>query len=108
MNENPFWGKRAEYSYSKDIELHRVDRTDELASCVQALTTNYHNVLLHGSRGVGKTFLVKLILNRINKEYSNIFTTHVEIDGLLAYGNIDPIASFSRAERKGVKSAVDS
>jgi Cdc6-like AAA superfamily ATPase len=95
MKENPFWELRTE-DY-KDIELHHVDRMDELSSCIQALTTNYHNVLLHGSRGVGKTFLVKLILNRLKKDFSNIFAPYVSGGGLLSYGNIDPIASFSRA-----------
>jgi Cdc6-like AAA superfamily ATPase len=61
------------------------------------LTNNSQNVLLYGSRGIGKTFLVRLLFEKLKSSESSVFPVVVNLSGLVCYGRDDITASFSRA-----------
>jgi len=65
----------------------RIDRLDELEECTEALVSRQHNVLLYGSRGVGKTFLVKLIEARIRESGCPLFPCIANVANVSLYGN---------------------
>jgi hypothetical protein len=72
---------------SAEVIDHRIDRFEELEECVQSLVSRQHNVLIYGSRGVGKTFLVKLIADRIRESGCSHFPCIANIASVSLYGN---------------------
>jgi len=97
MSGNPFWIMNTCAEFQENINSLCVDRKEELSICFQSLNLKHHNVLLYGTRGVGKTFLVRLLEGHIKQKSPETFAAYIRIAGLRAYGNIDIVASFSRA-----------
>ena len=87
----------AEMLSDEDIERLRVDRIDEIRRSTVALGQSFHNVLLYGHRGVGKTFLVRLIVRELQKSFSDVLPVYVRTAGLPLYNPVDEVAAFSRA-----------
>lgn len=65
---------------TSDIQRYRIDRTRELAELKTLLLERGGNVLLHGARGVGKTFLLKMFLEDIAREKSSAFAFFFPVD----------------------------
>lgn len=97
MSTNPFFRLNCAPEQIDNLRFHCVDREEELRLCHTAIVERYHNVLLYGTRGTGKTFLVRLVEDRINKMNAPIFPAFVRLSGLPCYGAIDAVSSFSRA-----------
>jgi histone H3/H4 len=96
-NQNPFQFSAPVCLSIAELKAMRVDRADELLLCHHAIAMNRHNVLLYGERGVGKSFLVRLLQQEIEDRSPELFAASVNIAGLSEYGNRDELASFSRA-----------
>ena len=79
------------------IKKKRIDRIQEINLCIQAVTEESQNILLYGDRGVGKTFVLRLIFDEISKSNQSILPVSIYLTGLTCYGNDDIVASFSRA-----------
>ncbi len=94
---NPFIVTATRAEPIENILNIKVDREDEIQTCGDALVGRRHNVLLYGSRGVGKTFMVRLLQHEIENNYDSIFPVIVTLSGLPAYGQSDLSAAFSRA-----------
>lgn len=94
---NPFMYARTDYI--SDCLEYRVDREHEVAICKDALVVQRHNVLLYGGRGVGKTFLLRVLEHEIAESEPEVFPCFVNIGSLQAYGDNDgdDISSFPRA-----------
>ncbi len=92
---NPFYKTNARSLPLETILSIRVDRDSELSQCIQAVVNKRNNVLIYGDRGVGKTFLLRLIQKELNKN-EEVFAAFVETSALFSYGSEDPVASFSR------------
>jgi Cdc6-like AAA superfamily ATPase len=87
----------AENLSDEDIERLRVDRLDEIRLSTIALGRGFQNVLLYGYRGVGKTFLVRLIVSELQKAFPEVLPVYVTTAGLKLYNPVDEVAAFSRA-----------
>ena len=92
---NPFYETNARSLTLEAILSMRVDRDTELSQCIQAVVNKRNNVLIYGDRGVGKTFLLRLIQKELNKN-DEVFAAFVETSALCSFGTEDPVASFSR------------
>jgi AAA+ ATPase superfamily predicted ATPase len=79
------------------IRESRVDREDELAICMEALLARAQNVLVYGERGTGKSFLVRLIQDEIERTSPSVLTVTVNVSGLAAYSPFDSASAFPRA-----------
>lgn len=67
-------------SLDYDSLLHlKVDREDEIEHCMQVLCETPENIFLYGEAGIGKTFLVRLIQEKILREYPHIFPVYVNV-----------------------------
>jgi Cdc6-like AAA superfamily ATPase len=97
VTDNPFSCLNVEGLDIQAVRSMRVDRAEELNQCVRALIERRHNVLLYGNRGVGKSFLLRLLDDHLQQEQSSIFPIFVRLSGLGCYGKDDIAASFSRA-----------
>jgi len=95
--DNPFYTVHLDATVLPQIREICVDRQDELALCKTALIDRRHNVLLYGTRGVGKTFLLRLLEDEIRKGEETVYPCFVNIASLPAYGGEDEVASFPRA-----------
>jgi hypothetical protein len=78
----------------EELELLRVDRESELQRCITALTEHRANVLIFGERGVGKTFLAKVLRQRLVADCPDVFTFSANVANLLGYAD-EPVAGFS-------------
>jgi len=58
---SPFVLSCAELLSEEQVRQLRVDRDSELNSTVDRLINRGHNVLIYGSRGVGKSFFLRLL-----------------------------------------------
>lgn len=74
-----------------------VDRDDEIKQCIDALFGRSENILIHGSRGVGKTFLVRLLLEEIRTNFKNIVPVFVNLTGLFVYDHSEIVSAFPNA-----------
>jgi Cdc6-like AAA superfamily ATPase len=97
MPDNPFSCFCVETLTIEELRSVRVDRTDETTRCIKALVERRHNVLMYGSRGVGKSFLLRIIDDELKQNHPSLFPVYVRLSGLGCYGNEDVAASFSRA-----------
>jgi energy-coupling factor transporter ATP-binding protein EcfA2 len=78
-----------------NLARHCVDREMELASALDAIESG-ENLLIYGDRGIGKSFLARLINLEIAKRES-FFPVMVDVSHLPGYG-VDPVAAaFPRA-----------
>lgn len=97
MND-PFSSVNALMLSSEEIMTLLVNRIDELGTAKSAIR-NYNNVLLYGIRGVGETFLVRLLTKHLSEEFPEIFPVYVNTAGLVMYNPVDEVAAFSKSER---------
>jgi len=98
MNKlQPFSGLCAEALESELIKFMRVNRDDELKNCIDALFGRSENLLLYGFRGVGKTFLVRLLLEEIKLHFDDTVPIFVNMTGLLAYEPMGVVSAFPNA-----------
>jgi Cdc6-like AAA superfamily ATPase len=74
----------------------RIDRESELAACVQHLGYHSENMFLWGARGVGKTFLVRLVHAELEAK-DDILCASVDMLGLPGFGRHDPATAFPEA-----------
>ncbi len=75
-------GENIEGKLLKSIQ---VDRKNEMKQCINSLFSKSENVLIHGSRGVGKTFLVRLLLEEIKLRFTNTVPVPLFLTNLLVY-----------------------
>jgi hypothetical protein len=99
MAKNPLLGAalRVEGELIETIREVRVDRDDEVSYCTEALLNKYENVLLYGERGVGKSFLVRLIHDEIERVAPSVLPITINMSGLAAYSPQDNASAFPRA-----------
>lgn len=90
----PFSGFCAETLKVELLKSMRVDRDIELKQCIDALFGRSENLLIYGSRGVGKTFLVKLLLEEIKSHFKDTVPAFVNLTGLFAYDPAGTVSSF--------------
>lgn len=64
-----------------DVEAMRVDREREMNFLLDALTQRSQNVLIHGVRGVGKSFLVKVLEHRLKTSSPDTLVTYIDVSG---------------------------
>lgn len=94
MNKlEPFSNLLTEMLEVEVLKSMRVDRDIELKQYIDALFGRSENLLIYGSRGVGKTFLAKLLLDEIESNFNDTTPVFVNLSGLLAY-NGDEVTSF--------------
>lgn len=79
----PFSGLCAEGLEIELLESMRVDRDNELEKCIDALLSRSENLFLYGSRGIGKTFLVRILFEEIKKESENTVPIFVNVFNFL-------------------------
>jgi hypothetical protein len=79
-------------------EFHhiRVDRESELAICTEALLDRSVNVFLWGARGVGKSFLLRLVEEELDRA-EPVLTAQVNVTGLRGFGQSDFSEAFPAA-----------
>lgn len=95
MNKlDPFSNLLTEMLEVEVLKSMRVDRDIELKQYIDALFGRSENLLIYGSRGVGKTFLAKLLLNEIESHFKNTTPVFVNLSGLYAYDPDDMVTSF--------------
>jgi len=69
----------------EEIQKVKVDRDEELYRIIHLLIIASENVLVIGDRGQGKTFLSRLVHNKIEQENSNILPVRIDLTGLHFY-----------------------
>ena len=94
---SPFSGLVAEALDIELIKLLKVNRENELKKCVVSLYERSENLLLYGARGVGKTFLVRLIHEEIKANYAEVVPALVNLTSLFAYHPLNVISAFPKA-----------
>lgn len=76
----------------------RVDRNEELTSCLETVCQRHNNLLVQGKRGVGKTFLMHVLHSEINKVYDDTISCYLNAMRLGFYGRDEAaIAGFPNA-----------
>ncbi|MCH8903421.1 MAG: ATP-binding protein [Bacteroidetes bacterium] len=58
---------------NEEIEKLRIDRVEEIDSCIGTILKTKNNIFMYGQRGVGKTFLLKTIYNETIREDKSVF-----------------------------------
>jgi hypothetical protein len=82
----------------EDLRALRVNREEEVESAYSALAENWHNVLLYGTRGVGKTFLTRIIEDEVAKRTPEALPCFINLASLAVYDDAgDEVAAFPRA-----------
>lgn len=80
-----------------DVTTVRIDRDRELDRIFEALVRRKQNVLLYGTRGVGKTFLLRLVEKQIQELAPEVYPCIVNVASIAAYSPRDEAAGFPRA-----------
>lgn len=78
MIKNFFVNTNAVSLSDKEIAYYRVNREKELTDCKGVLINGDANILIYGTRGVGKTFFARILEGEL-KNNENIFTTRVDL-----------------------------
>ena len=80
------------------LRASRIDREEEFQKAYTALAKDVQNVLLYGTRGAGKTFLVRLIEDQLHRQEPRAFTCTVNLASLGTYNpGADEVDAFPRA-----------
>ena len=90
-----YWANAAEMA-PEQFQAIRVDRERELAICTEALLARSVNVFLWGERGVGKSFLLRLVEEELDRAES-VLTARVNVTGLRGFGQPDSLEAFPAA-----------
>lgn len=91
----------------EDLKAARVDREDEMTKAFTALASDVHNVLLYGTRGVGKTFLTRLLEDELQRTQPTLFVCTANLANLSAYQpGADEADAFPRAVLLQLCSAI--
>jgi hypothetical protein len=80
-----------------DVTKVRIDRDRELGLCCEALLKRRQNVLLYGNRGIGKTFLLRLVEKKVQELAPSVYPCVVNIASVGAYSLGNEAAGFPRA-----------
>ena len=80
----------------EDVERFRVDRVEELERCRAAIAATSSNIFIYGERGIGKTFLVRLLQDALTTD-NTLLPVVVNLAHLSAYGRNELADSFPRA-----------
>ena len=80
-----------------DIRYFSVGRDDEYREVLNDLIRKNHNVLIYGERGIGKTFLIRSLYEKIVEAEKDILPIFINLAGLRSYSPADNAASFPRA-----------
>jgi len=103
MNKpQPFSGLCAEALEVDLFKSMRVDRNDEIKQCIDSLFSRSENILIHGSRGVGKTFLVRLLLDEIKLRFKDTVPVFLNLTGLFVYEPREIVSAFPNAVLLGI------
>ncbi len=94
---NPFYTHNLAAEDISNIKEMGVNRENEFEQCVSSLIYRHHNVLLYGERGIGKTFLLRLIEQKIKDTATDVFSSIVNIGSLRAYDLESDVSAFPRA-----------
>jgi len=78
----------------------RVDRENEISTCLETLVNDRRNLLVFGDRGAGKTFLMKLLCSELAASSEKVLPVYLDIMSSLAWG--DAISSLPRAILMGI------
>ncbi len=97
MMQNPFYQYNLAAENLHEIEALRIDRDREVAICRDAIVKSLHNVLLYGTRGVGKTFLLRLVEKAVTDHDPSVFPCLTNIASLIEYRIADDVGAFPRA-----------
>ncbi len=92
----PFQTIVASLYSDEEIRNLQVDREFELDRASETLGRNYNNLLLYGKRGVGKTFLLRMLEHHMADNFPDVFSVYVRTAGLHMYNPTDEVAAFSR------------
>ena len=79
-----------------ELEQIRVDRDAELDACVRHLNVHGQNAFLWGTRGVGKTFLLRLVEENLRTD-NRILPVSVDVLGLPGFGRSNATTAFPEA-----------
>ncbi len=95
---NPFHIRGDRYECDRRaLSNMRVDREEDLAVIHSAIAQRGHNVLLYGTRGVGKSFLLGLLEMELAQSSATIYPCRVNLASLRSYAHADNASAFSRA-----------
>jgi hypothetical protein len=90
---------------AEEVTELRVNREAEVDACVGHLNHRRANVFLWGARGVGKTFLVRLVDQELRNETS-ILSASIDVLGLPGFARANPATAFPEAVLLGICSAI--
>lgn len=93
---NPFRSINCVFESADEIRARCIDRKREVDTCLEALVEHGHNVLVHGTRGVGKTFLLRLVEDGL-RATERFFPCFANLASLSAYGGPSDTSGFPRA-----------
>lgn len=83
----------------------RVNREAEVDTCVEYLNHRCANAFLWGARGVGKTFLVRLVDHELRNTPS-ILSASIDVLGLPGFARANPATAFPEAVLLGICSTI--
>jgi len=91
---SPFSCNNSRYESLKMINSIRANREDEIRTCFENITSSNSNILIYGERGIGKTFVIRLLEKKLQERCDNVFSFRVNVMEILSYDRIDPISAF--------------
>ncbi len=62
----------------------RVNRENDLNNCIETITDRFENLILFGERGIGKSFLIRLIELKLASEFPNFLSIYLNMTGLFS------------------------
>jgi Cdc6-like AAA superfamily ATPase len=87
----------AVHGTAEERRLFRVDRETELEQCVDCLYSRRTNLIVHGDMGVGKTFLVRLVNDKLSEDHSNALSCYLNLVFAGIYGDESLVSEFPNA-----------
>lgn len=98
MNKpQPFSSIFAEALEAEALHTLSINRNIELKRCVEALFERSENILIHGSRGVGKTFLVLMLLKEIKSRFKDTVSLFLNMESLFVHNPSEAMPFFPKA-----------
>lgn len=69
------------------LEKFRVNREADVENCLVYIAKKSENLCVVGERGVGKTFLLKILVHELKKKYPSIFSISLDLTSLFGDGD---------------------